>query len=345
MVSKSAAALVGAGVFCLSLAGLTVGVVQPSLLKAPLDLTNHTQWTSTGARIDNATGKLVPGTIDIARSTGSTTYKVGNRFVAYGNGSTAVYTNYTDTTFTPASGGPAVDLNKQVDTVAFNRRTGKITTGFAAGSHQLVNSSGYFVKLPFNATAPSYGFYETNTRTTATMRYVGSKTIDGLTVRDYLFSVPATDMGVLPVVGAVPGAWVGKPSVASIPAHQWVEIPAQHVYVEPVTGSPVGGTLTEQVWAQTADGARVDLVRIDNLTQTPASQASLVADVKAKRSQTLMLERAPWVLGGLGIVLLGLVPLLGRRREEPSSPRPDVSGKLPQPRSEAPARRRARAKL
>ena len=344
-MSKSATALVGVGVFCLSLAGLTAAVAQPRLLKAPLELTSNTQWSSPGARVDETTGKLVQGTITIDRRTGTASHKVGNKYVAYGDSKTAVYTNYTDTSFTPASGGSAVNLNILVDTVAFDRKTGKITNSYSAGSNELINSTGYFIKLPFDAKGKSYGYFETNTKRTATMTYVGDKTIRGLKVRDYVFSVPGTDMGVLPVLGAVPGAWVGKPSVASIPAHQWIAVPEQHVFVEPVTGSPVGGTLTEEVWAQTADGARVDLARIDHLTQTAASEAKLVADVKNKKSQTLMIKRAPWVLGGLGIVLLAVVPLLSRRRGPQTIVMPDVSGHLPQPRTEAPLRRRSRAKL
>jgi hypothetical protein len=333
MVSKSASVLVGAGVFSLSLAGLTVAVVQPALFKAPTIFSTTTDFVGTGSHIDTDTGKLVSGAVTLKRSTGTHTHTVNGKRVADATGSVVTYDIYGDTSFTADGGTTAVNLSKTLSTYAFDRSTGQLQRG-DHGPATVAAPGVYAIKLPFGAKKTSYQYYDDNTGTTTTMSYIGEKTINGLKAYEYSYSVPGTDMGALPVVGAVPGAWVGEPSVASVPAHQFVSV-TEHVYFEPVTGSPVGATVDERVWAQTASGKTVDLVLVNGLHVTPASQASVIKDAKASKSKVQLLQRAPYVLGALAVLLLGGGLFLRRRHQDaPVGARPDVSGILPTPRDE-----------
>ncbi len=344
MVSKSATALVGAGVFSLSLAGLTVAVAQPALFKAATIYSTTTDFVGTGSKVDSGTGKLVSGTVELKRSTGTHTHTANGKKVADGTGSTAVYDIYGDTNITLDGSTGAVNLSKTLDTYAFDRNTGKLQRG-DFGPKTVAAPGVYAIKLPFGAKKSSYRYYDDNTGTTTTLSYVGEKSIDGLKAYEYSYSVPGTDMGVLPVVGAVPGAWVGQPSVPSVPAHQFVSV-QEHLYFEPVTGSPVGANVDERVWAQTASGATVDLAVIQGLHVTPASTASVVKDAKASKAKVQLLQRAPWVLGVLGLLLLGGGILAGRRRQDGAHRgQPDLAGVLPAPRDEpvvAPTKARVR---
>ncbi|MCW2598994.1 MAG: hypothetical protein JWM02_823 [Frankiales bacterium] len=330
MVSKSATVLVGTGVFSLSLAGLTVAVAQPALFKASTVYSTTTDFVGTGSNIDADTGKLVNGAVTMKRSTGTHTHDVNGKKVAYGNSSTAVYDIYSDTSFTADGSTTAVNLSKTLQTYAFDRNTGKLQRG-DYGDATVLAPNAYATKLPFGAKKTSYQYYDDNTATTATMTYVGEKTIDGLKTYEYTYSVPGTDMGVLPVVGAVPGAWVGETS-PSVPAHQFVSV-TEHLYFEPVTGSPVGADVDENVWAQVASGTKVDLVVVKGLHVTPASQAAVIKDAKASKAKVQLLQRAPWVLGVLGLLLLA-GGLLRRRGQTPTGASSLASGALPTPRDE-----------
>jgi hypothetical protein len=333
MVSKSARALVGAGVFSLSFAGLTLAVIQPALFKAPTINSTSTDFVGTGSHVDSGTGKLISGTVTLTRGTGTHTHTVNGKRVADGNGKTAVYDIYGDTSFTADGSTTAVNLTKSLSTYAFDRSTGQLQRG-DHGPDTVAAPGAYAIKLPFGAKKTSYQYYDDNTGTTTTMSYVGEKTINGLKTYEYSYSVPGTDMGVLPVVGAVPGAWVGEPSVASVPAHQFISV-QEHVFFEPVTGAPVGANVDERVWAQTASGKTVDLVVVNGLHVTAASQVSVIKDAKASKAKVQLLQRAPYVLGVLGVLLLGGGLFLRRRHQEaPAGARPDVSGILPTPRDE-----------
>jgi hypothetical protein len=338
MVSKSASALVGAGVFSLSLAGLTVAVVQPALFKAPTIFSTTTDFVGTGSHIDSSTGKLVSGAVTLKRSTGTHTHVVNGKKVADGNSKVVTYDIYGDTNFTADGGTTAVNLSKTLSTYAFDRNTGRLQRG-DHGPDTVAAPGAYAIKLPFGAKKTSYQYYDDNTGTTTTLSYVGEKTINGLKTSEYSYSVPGTDVGALPVVGAVPGAWVGEPSVPSVPAHKYVSV-QEHVFFEPVTGSPVGATVDERVWAQTASGKTVDLVTVNGLHVTPASQAKVIKDAKASKSKVQLLQRAPWVLGGLGLLLLGGGLFLRRRQQGAhAGGQPDVSSILPTPRDEPAAER------
>lgn len=110
---------------------------------------------------------------------------------------------------------------------------------------------------------------------------------------------------------------MGHPEVPSIPAHEWYESTESTLYVEPTTGSFVGGASSPHVWAQTTGalgGLKLDLLVVDRAAPVAKDAAALVDDAKAARAKVLKLERAPWVLGGAGLLCLLLALVLHRLR-------------------------------
>lgn len=341
MRNTSARVLLGAGAFTLSLAGLTVAVAQPALLKAPVVNSTSTEASGPALKLDASTGEQVPGTFRQFRAVGTKTQD-GKPL---GGGDVAVYDSYSETTFTP-QGGTEVPLTKTLYTQAFDRSTG---AGRPSVAGDTAGTTANVFKLPFGTEKKTYAMWDSTAKKAFPLTYVGEKTLQGLPVYEFKQVVTPTNLGPLPVVKAVPGALVGEPGTPSIPADQWVEDLDKRILVEPTTGSIVGGVSAPHIWAQTADGRKVDVLTIRAAVPTAAAQKALVASAKESKSKAQLLQRAPFVLAALGLLLLGLGAALLRRRRttadaatsEPAGvslgkrERPDVSGVLPTPRHEA----------
>jgi hypothetical protein len=338
-VSKSSIALIGAGVCSLSLAALVVAVAEPTLLKAPTTLSKTTHFEGAASSIDPATGRTVQGTLRVVQVTGTHKNAQGSKVRADGGGDTAVYSTVGTSTFTP-TGGTGMVLSQDTTTYPFDRGTGQLT-GKDYGDNTVLRKDTHGIKLPFNTKKQDYRWYDQSTASVQTMHYTGTKTIKGLKTYEFTYTAPPTDMGLLPGIQAVPGAWVGHPEASILPADQWVET-TQHLYVDPTTGGPVSIDISEHAYAQvvasakTGAGARLDLLEVDHLRIIDADVASLVANSKSDGSKVRMLQKAPWALGALGLLLLGggLFRTLRRRDEQQPVTGPDVSGILPTPRDE-----------
>ena len=334
----------GAGAFSLTLAGLTAGVAAPALLKAPLVSSTSAEAVGPAVRIDSKTGRQQEGTFTQYRAVGTKVCQqkwcgVGSPM---GDEGTAVYEAYSESSFVPAGTSTRVELTKTIVTQAFDRSTGEGRPEFRGDA---TRSEAHAFQLPFGVEKKTYQLYDALTRQAFPLTYKGEKKVAGLDVYEFQQVVPPTNTGPMPGTRAVPGVWVGEPKSAGVMANQWVEDRDKRVWVEPVTGRIVGGSSNTHVWAKTADGRTVDLLRVDGATSTKASLARAVADVRDARRSAVAVQRGPWLLGGLGLFLLGLGGRLLRGRvAAASSPTgvpaatalPDVSGVLPAPRREAP---------
>ncbi len=343
MRKSTSRVLLGAGAFALSLAGLTAAVIAPSLLKAPLVNSITQEASGPAQRIDATTGRLVDGTFSQYRALGTKVCQqkwcgVGSPM---GDDDTAVYQSYSEGTFVPTGSDEKIDVTKLIVTQAFDRSTGEGRPEFRGDA---TRSEAHVFKLPFGTEKKTYQLYDGQTRKAFPLTYKGEKTVRGLDVYEFQQVVPPTNTGPVPVVRAIPGAWVGEPSTPAVLADQYVEDTDKRVWVEPVTGRIVGGSSNTHVWAQTSDGRTVDLLRLAGVTQTDESLASLVADTEEARSSALLVRRAPWVLGLLGLLLLGL-GILGVRRSGTSAGTTDeidegadsgLTGVLPGARDETP---------
>jgi len=308
--SKLAPLLLGGGAFLLTLALLVALVAKPALLKAPLVNSSTTQATSPALRLDSTTGQQVAGEFQQTRSVGSHTVDQGGKKVAQGNGDTAVYDDYTSSNFV-AAGGATSTLSKGLSTTAFDRSTGAGQPGRFADT---TATTGNVFKLPFGTEKKTYSWYDGQAKQAFPLEFVRETQVEGVDAYEFRQVVPPTDLGPLPVVGALPGSLLGEPETPSIPANQWVEDTDKRVVIEPVTGQQIAGVSHTHIWAQTADGRKVDVLTLQNATSTPESERSTVASVKESKSKAQLLGRLPWVLGLLGLLLLLAGLLLLRRR-------------------------------
>jgi hypothetical protein len=305
-------------------------IVAPLLLKAPLTQDSHLRATGPATFLDKATGRPRAGTF-VQDVTVKTHQLNGARA---GTGTVSSFDQHSLSTFVPASGGTQQIAESSL-TQAFDRSSG---VGRPGAQGDTVGTTAHLFKLPFDTQKHDYAIWDDTARKAVPLRYQGVKVLDGLTTYAFSRTVPPTDLGELPVFKAIPGSFVGRPTVPSIPAHEWYENTASTLYVEPVTGSLVGGRSSPHLWAQTTAaplGLKVDLLKVRGATPTPADAARLVKDAKTARSRVLKLRHLPYQLGGVGALLLAAAGLLSRRRKPAAPAVPDVAGLLPAPRTGA----------
>jgi hypothetical protein len=284
---------------CVVLAGLLV-ILAPLLLKAPTTVHRQTRSTGPAVFLDRATGQVRPGTFEQVSTLRP--HSSGTAVASYDQIATQTF----------LAGGVRTELSRNALTQAFDRSTG---TGRPGVQGDTVGTTAHLFKLPFTTQHRGYRIWDDTAHKAVDLVYVRDRTVGGLPVLEFRRDVGPTDLGVLPVFRAVPGAWVGHPELPSIPAHEWYENTDTALYVEPVTGSLVGGRSSPHVWAQTTGqlaGLRVELLKVTGATPVEADAAALVAAARTAKSKVETLRRAPWVLGGLAFLLAGLA-LLTRR--------------------------------
>ena len=310
MSSKLAPVLIGGGVFFLATAALTLTVVQPALLKAPIQKTTTSTSVGPAMALDSATGTQVPGILTQKRNVGTHTVQRNGKAVGLGDDSTAVYDDYAETTFVSSDGSIKRDFGKNLQTQAFDRSTGAGKPGFTSDT---LATTAQFFKFPFGTEKKTYSMWNTKAGKAFPATYVRETTVGGVQAYEFKQVVTPTDLGPLPVLKAIPGSFVGEPQTPSIPANQWVEDPEYRYFVEPASGSIVGGSSQSHIWAQTADGRKVDILKLENVAPDQESQARLIKDAKEAHASVSLLKTLPIVAALLGLVLLGLGLYLLRR--------------------------------
>jgi hypothetical protein len=166
-----------------------------------------------------------------------------------------------------------------------------------AAQGDTVGTTAHLFKLPVDTQKHEYEIWDETAKKAVPLRYNGEKVLSGL--RTYVFSraVAPTDLGELPIFKAIPGSFIGRPKILSIPAHEWYENTASTLYVEPVTGSLVGGDSSPHLWAQTTGapvGLKVDLLAVRGAKPAAADAARLIRDAKAARTKVLRLRHLPY---------------------------------------------------
>lgn len=330
MPKKMTTSLIGAGAFSLALAVALPLAIAPALMKAPAteDVTTHSR--SAAQKLNSATGKLEPITVDLTRRLKTETDAKG-KYV--GSGKVAVYHELLSLAVVGADGSvQSVDargrysgLRAGESTIAFNRATG---AGVKGQFGETWNTTAQTVKFPFNVQKKTYEYYDQTSRRGWPVAYDSTTKIDGLEVYVFKGTIPETSLGQYGVLEGTDTLYSNK---------------GRTVYVEPVTGSIVSSETAPQTSIKFATGTVSPALLVDNLIPTEETIADRVTFSKGIKSKVLLLKRSPWVLGALGLLLLAGGGLLGRRRTAvvtPQGSRPDVSGGLPTPRREPAADRK-----
>ena len=324
MPTKTATALTGIGAFAIAMAALTPTVAAPALKKAPLreDVTTHSR--SAAQILNPATGELEPATVELQRHLSTARGKNGK---ALGSSSTAAYQEVLTLTRVSADGsvstldarGRFIGLTASTGVMAFDRATG---AGKVGADGETYHTTGQIVKFPFDTKKGTYQYYDQTSKKAWPVSYTRTTKVDGLSVYEFKGTVPEQHLG---QYGVLPGT------------DEIYSNAGRTVLVEPKTGEIVSSTTSPQISIKFEDGSVKQALLIDSLVPTAATVKDRVGQAKSDKRMLGLLSAAPWALGGLGVVLLGLALGLTRRRragaDVPAS-RPDVSGALPTPRAE-----------
>lgn len=178
---------------------------------------------------------------------------------------------------------------------------------------------GYTIKFPFDTQKTSYQYWDYWAEKPMTMTYKSTVKIDGLTVYKFEGVTPRSPYASQPTK-AMPGfVFGGAKTSPAVIAKRWFE-DHRTIWVEPETGSFI--KVREQIDQTLQDpktGKSVTAVKTDTVF-TPATVKHQVDLYKSKAGQLRILQKAPWFLGALGIVLLIIGVLMAvrllRRGEE-----------------------------
>lgn len=324
MPNMTSKALVGAGAFALALAALVPTVLSPTLLKAPAkeDVTTHSR--SAAQILNAATGKLEPVTVDLTRHLKTATDARGHYL---GSSSVGVLHELLNlarvlpdgTVSTVDARGRYSGLNATELTVAFDRKTGKGKPGAFGDTY---NTTAQTVKFPFGTKKTTYQYFDQTSHRAWPISYSRTTKVNGLTVYVFTTSIPQISLGQY-------GQLTGTDTLYS---NKGIS-----VYVEPSTGEIVSIETAPQTSIKMPNGTVTPALLVDNLVPTKATIADRVADAKKNKSQVVLLQRAPWVLGVLALLLLVAGLAMARRGSRTTTGTRsfgDVSDKLPTPRNE-----------
>lgn len=324
MRQKLATALIGVGAFGIGLAVLIPIAVAPTFLKAPTEIDLETHSRSEAQKLNSETGKLESVTVDLTRRL--TTHKGANGKLV-GSGDVGSYDELLNLApvvngevQTLDASGAYTGLRAGSSTVAFDRHDG---AGKAGQLGDTWNTKGQTVKFPFGADKKTYQYYDQTSRQAWPVDYVRTTTVKGLQVYEFHGTIPQVSLGQY-------GVLTGTDTLYSNAGRT--------VLVEPVTGSIVSSTTSPQTSIKFANGVVTPALLVEELVPTDATVTERVNYAKDSKSKAQLLQRAPWVLGLLSLLLLG-GGIRGKRRRvivlpAGSPSRPDVSGALPTPRGE-----------
>lgn len=185
-----------------------------------------------------------------------------------------------------------------------------------------VRRDGIEFKWPFRTEKRDYEYFDAQTRTSAPIRYEGTRTFRGVGVYYFEQTIPWTKV---PFPKVMPVKGITARSVARTGTTRWYTT-VRRFWVEPVTGAPVygeeihkeelrGGTLLGGRAKVTAFSGHVKM-REDYIEHT-------VALVKSNRTLVLLMTSyLPWGLLVLGAALLSLSLYLEARGRRPDDPAP-----------------------
>ena len=298
------AGVVGLGVFLLALAILLPTYVVPRVERVPLDTYTVTLAEGSGQYLD-------PGRLEIVEDAAVQVTRVTRGDVEASTDEVAVY-EQSQTTEVEGLDAP---LNVVTEKILLDRESG---IGTGGRGDRPDHEDAYTVKLPFNTKKGTYQLFDATAGKAFPIEFFGETEVAGLDV--YEFRSGPTEPETVRELG-VPGALVGAPDATTVFVAETYQNLGRVVYVEPRTGSIVGGSSHPRRVLTPRDivdvGSETAIFDAE-VTTTEESSAELAADAEdAKGTLTLLGRTLPIVLGLLGLVLIVVGLVLQRGRREP----------------------------
>jgi len=178
------------------------------------------------------------------------------------------------------------------------------------GERHAANREGQVYKFPFNTQKQTYQWWDGTLGEPVDMKFVEEDEVDGVKAYKFESSVPRTRVG----EREVPGSIVGEAEDTVVADTMYAN--EKTLWVEPETGAVIDRN-EHTVTTLAVDGEDRVTATDANLEYTDDTVAANVDDLGEKGGQlALARTTAPLVAGILGVVLLGLGILLGRRRSQ-----------------------------
>ncbi|MET7688183.1 DUF3068 domain-containing protein [Streptomyces sp. NPDC005483] len=304
--------LLGLGTFLLVLAPLLAWYVTPRAAVNPINIDQTAVYRGTGSVFDTEELETVPG----QRIT--VTQRVrGNVEDSERSGRAAVW-DVTTTVDTDKS-LPASDPHDALEFVphrwVMDRRTTKPV--HCCGEKPYIEGEAY-LKFPFDVQRRSYQWWDNSLGSTVTLRYQGTKKVQGYTGYRFTGTVAPAKVG----TRLVPGTIVGEPGRPQVLAEEWYSNHGIELVVDQRTGRVVYAQVGPKRTLR-APGAKKDaVVLLDSrkIAFTTATQKDAVrlaerdSDQLRAVGQTLPIGAAVagFVLAAVG----GVLVVRGRRRPE-----------------------------
>lgn len=299
--------LTGLGAFLIVLAAMCRFYLPGQVLKFPLN--EYVVSTLTGSNMTYFSQQ------SLAEVKGATVRAISTvqGDVAAGNSSTAVWNNITGVFDVTSS--PQVPISYKTQRLAFDRRTGVLVNccGAEVGTAR-PHFAGQGYVWPIGTQQRDYDLFDTTLLKPEPAKFVGTSTVDGLSV--YVFDEPVNNQQIGTV--SVPGSLVGRtdqPTV-TLPEHLTA---TNTVYVDPGSGYPVKIIEAQNETLQDPNTGAIGLVLLaGTLTSTPQTVAAAVNTAKHYDTQISLVQSIIPVAGllvGLVFLVCGIALLLGFTRE------------------------------
>ncbi|GAB2604112.1 hypothetical protein GCM10027168_41370 [Streptomyces capparidis] len=192
----------------------------------------------------------------------------------------------------------------------------------AAGEHvdgDPVRRRGVEFKFPFLTRKRDYSYFDAQTRTSAPIRYKGTRDFRGMEVYYFEQTVPWTEV---PVPKTLPKGYTSE-MVRAANLTRWYTT-VRMFWVDPVTGAPVNGEEKHREEMRFADPGLEPLVAFEGHVKMREDYLDHTVDlVRANRLLVLLLiSYLPWGFGAAAAVLLVLSLVLEARSRSRGAPPP-----------------------
>lgn len=234
--------------------------------------------------------------------------------VAAGNSSTAVWNDVTGVF--DVTNSPQVPISYSTQRFAFDRRTGALVNccGAEVGTAR-PHFAGQGYVWPIGTQQQTYEVFNTTLMKPEPFNFVGTATINGLSV--YIFNQPINNQKIGSIT--LPGSLVGITDQASVTLPEYLTATNTY-YVDPGTGSPVKVVQAQnEVLENPSTGGTALVLFNGTLTTTPQSIASATSTAQKYDNEISLLEDVLPLVGvlvGLLLLVAGALLLLGEGRQE-----------------------------